>query len=43
MIEGILSWLFLFCGIITQNTGYFVASGVFAIAGQIYQHGKGGE
>ena len=43
MIECILAWMFLFVGIVSQNPNYFIASGAFAIATQIYLHRKGGE
>lgn len=36
MIEGILSWIMLFMGIIINNPLYFIASGVFAVAAQIW-------
>lgn len=38
MIEGIICWICLFIGLITQNPNYLIASGVFAIAAQIYQY-----
>lgn len=36
MIEAALAWISLFVGLITQNPNYFIASGCFAIATQIY-------
>lgn len=36
MIEFILAWICLFGGVITQNPNYYIASGCFAIATQIY-------
>jgi hypothetical protein len=36
MIEGILSWAMLFMGIYKENPLYFIASGGFAIAAQIW-------
>ena len=37
MIECIMAWLLLFAGITTSEAGWFIASGVFAVALQIYQ------
>ena len=42
MIEGIISWICLFIGLITQNPNYLIASGVFAIATQIELYRKKG-
>ena len=42
MIEGILAWVCLIAGIIIEDTNYFIASGVFAIAAQICLQRKGG-
>jgi hypothetical protein len=36
MIEGMLSWIMLIWGVATNNPLYFIASGVFAVAAQIY-------
>lgn len=36
MIEGILAWICLIIGFITKTPNYFIASGAFAIAEQIY-------
>lgn len=36
MIEGILSWIMLIWGVATNNPLYFIASGVFAVAAQIW-------
>lgn len=36
MFECILAWYFLFAGLFAGDSTYFVASGVFAIAAQIY-------
>lgn len=35
VIETILAWAFLVCGIVFKNPTYFIASGLFAIAMQI--------
>ena len=35
MVEAIMAWVLLFVGIATREAGWFVASGVFAIALQI--------
>jgi hypothetical protein len=35
MVECILAWTLLFVGIATREAGWFIASGVFAIALQI--------
>lgn len=44
MIEGILSWVMLFMGIYKENPLYFISSGVFAIAAQIWIiRNKGGK
>ena len=42
MIEWTMSWICLFVGVVTQNANYLIASGVYAIALQIYLHRKGG-
>ena len=42
MIEGILSWICLIMSFVTKDTDYLIASGVFAIAAQIYCQRKGG-
>lgn len=36
MIEGVLSWAMLICGMFTKDPLYFIACGVFAIAAQIW-------
>ena len=36
MFEGVLSWVMLLSGIIAKNPMYFIASGVFAVAAQIW-------
>lgn len=36
MIEGILSWVMLFIGAYKESPLYFIASGVFAVAAQIW-------
>ena len=36
MIENILAWAMLLCGIANKNPLYFIASGTFAIAARIY-------
>ena len=38
MIECVLAWIFLFVSIVSLNPNYFIASGVFAVAAQIYLH-----
>lgn len=46
MTELIVAWLCLIRGLITQNPNYFIASGAFAIATQIWLYrtkGGGGE
>jgi hypothetical protein len=35
MVECVLAWTLLFAGIATREAGWFIASGVFAIALQI--------
>lgn len=42
MVECIVAWICLAIGFITQNPNYFIASGAFAVAAQIYLHRKGG-
>ena len=41
MFEFALAWIFLFIGIVTQTPTYFIASGVFAVAGQVEKLRKG--
>ena len=36
MFEGITAWIMLFIGGATHNPLYFIASGVFAVAAQIW-------
>ena len=36
MVECIMAWLLLFIGFATKETDWFIASGVFAVAAQIY-------
>lgn len=36
MIECLLAWSLLFVGIATQDANYFIASGIFAVATQIW-------
>lgn len=43
MIECIICWICLLIGLIEQNPNYLIASGVFAIATQIYLHREGGD
>lgn len=44
MIECVLAWIFLFVGIVSLNPDYFIESGAFAVASQIYLYRtKGGE
>lgn len=38
MIEAIIAVIFIIAGIFTQNTSYFIASGLFAIAGNLYRN-----
>lgn len=40
MIVGVCFWILLFVGIFTQNANFFIASGVFAVALQIYLYRK---
>lgn len=36
MVECIMAWLLLFIGFAKQEADWFIASGVFAVASQIY-------
>ena len=36
MLEGFLAWIFLFIGTAYCDPRYFIASGVFAVASQLY-------
>ena len=42
MIEGIIAIILLIAGIGTGDTGYFIASGIFTIAGDILYLAKYG-
>lgn len=41
MIECIVAWVLLICGIFTQEAEWFIVSGVFAVATQIELLRKG--
>lgn len=43
MIECIVAWVLLICGIFTQEAEWFIASGVFAVALQIHLFNNGGK
>lgn len=47
MVECVLAWIMLFCGIVFSNPLFFVASAVYAIAAQVGGWGnkkeRGGE